>query len=64
MMWWIIFFDRKNKETDWYETVMRHVFTYELMLHYKKSEDLHSVVIRECTPNGSRIIYGGDEWYW
>ena len=63
-MWWIVFFSRRNEKTGYYETVMRRVFTYELMMHYKKSNDLHDKVIHECTPNGSRIIYGGDEWYW
>lgn len=64
MMWWIVFFTRRNIETGRYETVKRHVFTYELMMHYRKSEDLCGKVIHECTPNASRIIYGGDEWYW
>ena len=64
MTWWIVFFTRWNEETRSYETVKRLVYTYELMMHYRKSNDLSGKVIHECSPDGSRIIYGGDEWYW
>lgn len=64
MITWTVFFSRRNLETLQYETVKRNVFTYELMQHYKRSEQLHGVVIWENTEYGSRIIYGDDGDYW
>lgn len=64
MITWTIFFSRRNTETWLYETVKRNVYTYELMQHYRKSEDLHGVVIWENNTFGSRMVFGGCEDYW